>query len=142
MKMTITKATQADMATIQEHARAFNLDCENMKTEEFRVAKEGKELMGFGRLHDYGGFVEISTVGVISKEQNKGIGTVMTDALIQQAKKDIYLVTVIPGYFRKFGFEILKDFPEALRNKYDFCRSTVCDKEETFVMKYMPSGTV
>lgn len=136
MEFKIISATTRDIKEIKQYAQEFNLDCEEMKTEEFLVAKKKNKIVGFGRLKKYNGFEEISTVGVEEKEHKIGIGKSIVEALIKKSKGEFFLITMIPNFFKRFGFKATNIFPQELKAKEKICRMHTCNCEDVTVMKF------
>ena len=93
-------------------------------------------MIGFGRLRKYPECTEIATVGVIPPEQKKGIGSQIVRELIRTGSSDIFVTCVIPDFFGKLGFQIVKQYPSVLQKKVDFCKSFDFSEEQIFVMRF------
>ena len=114
----IREAVKSDMEKIISYIEEFNLDSEDMDHEKFYVFEYGGIVAGFGRYKDYGNYCEIATIGVLKPFRNRGIGKTIVNQLIQSVPfEEIWLTTIIPDYFKKFGFEINKNIPEELMLK-------------------------
>ncbi len=131
----ITAALSTDMPVIEQLAKGFDLDCEDMVWDQFMVAKRADKIIGFGRMRKYTECTEVATVGVISQEQKKGVGTLIVKELIRRGPAEIYVTCVIPDFFNKLGFQMVKQYPAVLRKKVDFCKSYDFSEEQVFVMK-------
>lgn len=134
--MKLFEAINTDLNFIEQLAKSFNLDIDDLKAEEFLVAKKENRIVGFGRLKRHNGFEEISTVGVIKEERMNGVGKVILEGLIKQAKGEIYLITMIPDFFKQFDFEAINIFPEELKAKEKICKMHTCNCEDVTVMKF------
>ena len=142
----ILPASELDMAVIQQLAKSFDLDCENIRCNQFVVAKiiqsTRDEIIGFGRLRQYSAgntgpiaCTEIATVGVIPEERKKGVGSLIMKELIQSGPAEVFVACVIPDFFGKFGFKTVKEYPIILQKKVDFCKMYGFCDEQIFVMK-------
>lgn len=75
------------------------------------VAKDtGEQIIGCAALHKYSPTLgEILSVGVLPDFHGQGIGSRLMENCIQQADangiEQLWLATVKPGYFRRFGFK-------------------------------------
>jgi N-acetylglutamate synthase-like GNAT family acetyltransferase len=116
-------------------AKSFDLDREEMKREDFLVALSNDTVLGFGRLRTYSDCVELATIGVVEALRNYGIGTAIVKKLIENGPKEIYVTNVIPSYFKRFGFKRVKEFPDVLMDKINFCHSFGYDEDQIHVMK-------
>ena len=120
---------------IQQLVEEFWLDNADMQIQQFRILSENGTLIAFGRLREHTDATELCTLGVAKEFQGKGYGEKMVKELINGAKRDVFLVTVIPGFFLKCGFEFVENYPESLQKKVEMC-STHYHVGETYrVMK-------
>ncbi len=107
-------------AEIQDHPQILRLlsDLElayaAMDLECFWVAARGETVLGVAELKDRGRLALLSCVGVREDLRGRGIGGLLVDTLVGAAAKDVYLYTLIPGFFRRFGFEEAAAAPAAL----------------------------
>ena len=131
----IVSALETDMPVIQQLAKAFDLDCEDLSWGQFVLAKRADKIIGFGRLRQYPDCTEVATVGVISEEQKNGVGTLIVKELIRRGPAEIFVTCVIPDFFNKIGFQMVKQYPAVLRKKVDFCKSYDFSEEQVFVMR-------
>jgi amino-acid N-acetyltransferase len=105
---------------------------ENMR--DFMVAYAGSHLVGCGALHFYSPTVgEIRSLAVAESHKTNGIGRLIVDALVYEAKlyglDAVFAFTYVPGFFGKLGFyeaergELpLKAWKDCLRcAKFDNC---------------------
>ena len=131
----IEHAFASDMPLIEQLAKAFDLDCNDFILDQFIVAKRNEKIIGFGRLRKYPECAEIATVGVIEEEQKNGVGSLIVKELIRTGPSEIFVTCVIPDFFNKFGFQMVKQYPAVLQKKVDFCKSYDFSDEQVFVMK-------
>lgn len=113
----------------------MDLDTELLSAGQFLVAKTGGSIIGIGRLRSYPDCTEVATVGVVDKFRNKGAGSGLVRELIKRGPAEIFVTCVIPDFFKRFGFETVKQYPPALQKKVDFCISYNFKVSEVFVMK-------
>ncbi len=133
----LTPATESDMLVIEQLARSLDLDMESMSHTQFISAKRNDKIVGFGRLRTYPECTEIATVGVIPEEQKSGVGTLIIKELIRLGPAEIFVTCVIPDFFNKFGFQLVKQYPSVLQKKVDFCKSYDYRDDQVFVMKVL-----
>lgn len=81
---------------------------ENMR--DFSVAYAGNELVGCGALHFYSPTMgEIRSLAVAENHKTRGIGRLVVDALVHEAKlyslDAVFAFTYVPGFFAKAGFQ-------------------------------------
>ena len=80
---------------------------ENMR--DFMVAYAGNQLVGCGALHFYSPTMgEIRSLAVADSHKTNGIGRLIVDALVYEAKlfglDAVFAFTYVPGFFGKVGF--------------------------------------
>jgi len=126
------------MPTIDKIALRYDLDSNDTKADQFIVAVEDKNIIGFGRLLPHAECIELGTIGVVEEHRKKGIAKRIIGELLKTAKemghKKIYLTTLIPSYFEKFGFRKLNEAPpNCMIRKKEWCEG--CTKVGCTVMK-------
>jgi len=77
---------------------------------EFTVAEEDGELLGCGALKFYSQELgEIRSLCVDAALKSKGVGTLLTEAIMDEAErwglKTVFALTVAPAFFEKLGFQ-------------------------------------
>lgn len=112
-------ATAADFSAIADCVRRFRLDDENLRVEQFLVARRDGALVAFGRIKPYGGDVyELACVGVLEAERGRDLGAAMVRALIERfPTPKVWITTDLPAYFERFGFRRADDPPAAIADK-------------------------
>ena len=127
--MKIRPAKKEDSAQITEILRRLDLYHPSRIPDDFWVADENGTVVGVSCLTDYGNFLFLSSVGVVEGRREKGIARAILEKILSRAEKDIYLYTIMPEFFRKFGFEIT-DAPKKIpsRNSLgcDSCHTAKC----------------
>jgi len=121
--MKIRPALPSEMKTIDEISLRFDLDSNDTAYEQFLVAEIGGRLAGFGRLIQRKNAMELGTVGVLEEYRGKGVAAGIVQELIKKAgKKALYLTTLIPSYFKRFGFEKMDTpAPKSMIRKKEWC---------------------
>jgi N-acetylglutamate synthase-like GNAT family acetyltransferase len=118
----IRPAEKKDRPAIMEIIKMLDLSYPGQKFDGFRVAEKDGEVAGIANLEEFGGFYFLSAVGVAEAEQHHQIASKLLDKILAGLKKEVYLYTVIPGFFQKFGFEAVEP-PAFLPVKQTFsCR--------------------
>ena len=140
-EMIVSPASEKEMPVIIHLAKKFDLDCEDLSWKQFVAAKNNETLIGFGRLREYPECAEVATVGVIREERKCGVGSLLVKELIRLGPSDIFVVCVIPDFFHKLGFKIVKQYPSVLQKKVDFCKLYDFSDEQIFVMKFVKNET-
>src|SRR5579862_7572717 len=80
---------------------------ENMR--DFMVAYAGNQLVGCGALHFYSPTMgEVRSLAVAESHKTHGIGRMLVDSLVYEAKlyglDAVFAFTYVPGFFAKVGF--------------------------------------
>lgn len=135
--MIIYKATDADMPELVALIHRMKLDERDLKPNEFLLMKEDGLIAAFGRIKQFGNFVELSTLGVRQRFRKKYYGLTLIKALINSTNQDVFLVTGLPDYFRKAGFVECEDGPFEIKNKVTYCGALVSKNGGYVIMKYM-----
>ena len=137
----VSKALPEDFDLIKKYIKQFELDNRKLSVNEFVVAKENNQIIGFGRIRKHNGCDEFCSLGVIEPERNKGIAQELIKARIKLATQPIYLVRIIPDFFEPLGFEVVNVYPPEIQDKLDHCTSELVVPEPYVVMKYKGSNT-
>jgi amino-acid N-acetyltransferase len=115
----IRKAVMADAKSIQNLVNSFASNGEMLpvsineiyeKILEFVVWEEDGKILGCCAMHPtWENLAEIRSVAVSKEAGRKGIGKAIVETSIQKAVdigiNEIFLLTYVPGFFRKLGFE-------------------------------------
>ena len=132
----ITNPTTNDWTDIQHLIEEYKLDDNDLSIDQFIVCKVEQKLLAFGRIKKHSDFDELSSLGVLTTYRNKGIGKIMVHELIKLITKNIFIVTVIPDYFTKLGFEKISQYPESMIAKQNDCKDTcVCGSPTVMTFK-------
>jgi N-acetylglutamate synthase-like GNAT family acetyltransferase len=70
----------------------------------FWVAEDGSGIVAAAELKDFRDCSLLSCVGVRQDLQRLGIGRILVEEVVRHAHHDIYLYTLVPGFFRRAGF--------------------------------------
>jgi N-acetylglutamate synthase-like GNAT family acetyltransferase len=110
----IRKAQPADHAAILEIINQHDLAYPTQTLDNFWVAEEKGQVVGIADLWHFRGFFFLSSVGVSEGHQHQGIATELLNTLLAGVRWDIYIFTVMPEFFRRFGFEVTAQPPRGL----------------------------
>lgn len=133
--MIIRSAKESEMNKVRELAIKFNLDSKDMPYKEFIVAEEDRKLIGLVRIKDNNGCFELCSLGVTVGKQKLGIGKKLVEAVIKKQGSDLYLATIIPEYFKKFGFKKAEQAPKCIKKDPAWCEGCPAP-EKCVIMKY------
>jgi len=77
---------------------------------DFHVCREGQKVVGCCALHiTWTGLVELRSLAVAPEASGRGIGTRLVEQCLAEARElaaeRIFVLTYLPGFFARFGFE-------------------------------------
>ncbi|HET6515990.1 MAG TPA: GNAT family N-acetyltransferase [Thermodesulfovibrionales bacterium] len=136
--ISIRQATEGDSDFIKDRLRQHNFDVSDFNYQDFVVAQEDGEPIGFGRLRKTGPMHEIGNVTVIEERRGQGIGSLIIRHLIDTSSTRMVVVYVtrdlIP-YFEKLGFSVMKEGSKELYDALDEA-FRISGKTDTAIMVY------
>ena len=123
----VKQAEESDLEQILTHLEDFQLDDTNVAYEQFYIAVNNQEIIGFGRIKPYDKIYELSSVGVLPEHRSKGVGQKLINYLIDIfPSNDIWITTKIDEYFKQFGFKECHTPPEEIQYKQIYICSKLC----------------
>jgi amino-acid N-acetyltransferase len=132
-KITLRKASNADIEKIIPYINKYTLDGENLQPEQFIIAEVNDKLAGFGRIKPYENLRELASIGVVEKYRKLGVGSKIIRHIIENfPDNEIWITTHSPDYFKKFGFVESKDPPVEIKEKC--CRVCASIPEDSTFM--------
>ncbi len=126
----------AQFETIRKHIMQFELDARQLDAKDFLTAVSNQNIIGFGRLRKHEACCELCSLGVIQPERFKGTGKLLVNKLIETAFKPLYLVCVIPEYFKPLGFTEVINYPAPVLEKLEYCNTHLAVEQSYVVMQY------
>jgi N-acetylglutamate synthase-like GNAT family acetyltransferase len=130
--MPLRKAKKADFPAIVRLANKYSLDYSGMEADRFWVVEEGGRILGICGLKNHPECLELCALGVDERWRGRGWGERLVRAVLREAPADVYLATVIPGFFARFGFEKAAAVPGSMVKKGEWCAG--CTPELCTVM--------
>ncbi|MFC1540748.1 GNAT family N-acetyltransferase [Candidatus Margulisiibacteriota bacterium] len=128
----VRPAVKKDAEDITKILKELDLYYTGLQLKDFWVAEQNGQIVGTAQLEVLPDLCFLSSVGVRPTEQKHGIGKALLTELFNQCKGDkpVYLYTIIPGFFAKFGFKPTTDLPPQLPSKSRYecaaCHSDRC----------------
>ncbi len=115
-------ASAEDRWTIRKLVLMAKLDPTQLRWSQFWIIECQQQLVACGQLRTFSEAQELGSLVVTPAWRGQGLGTLLTQHLIQQASKPLYLecmARLIPFYSR-FGFQISawQDLPRSLKLKF------------------------
>ncbi len=77
----------------------------------FRVAEIEGEIAGIVRIKEFPDFLFLTSLGVAKAHRDRGVASALVNKATAEAKKPVYLYTIIPEFFKKLGFKIEENPP-------------------------------
>lgn len=103
--MILRRSTDGDSSEIEAVLRDLDLWYPTIRMEDCWVASEGSRIVAVACLEEVGDHLFLSSLGVIPSLRGRGIASRLVDTIEGEASSDIYLYTIIPGFFERLGFE-------------------------------------
>jgi N-acetylglutamate synthase-like GNAT family acetyltransferase len=119
---TLRPAEEKEKAKIVAIIKTLDLSYPSQSLNGFWIAEEDGKIAGIACLEKFKDFFLLNSVGTAESFRNRGVASKLVKKLTDGLKKDVYLYTVIPGFFKKLGFEPINapDFLPA--RKTFFCK--------------------
>ncbi len=93
--------------------RSLNEIYENIRDFWVVTSPKNKDILGCAALHIVGwnDLAEIKSLAVSGKYQRKGLGSLLIEAVLKEARglevKKVFALSYKPGFFKKFGFRVI-----------------------------------
>lgn len=133
-KMTIyRRAEPQDGAAISKLLVDLELTRPDLAIFGFWVAEVEGSVVGIAHVEAVADAAFISSVGVAETVQHRGIASGLLHEIARAWNRDLYLYTVIPGFFARLGFEIV--MPPAFLPPRGLFGCDACDVNACVCMK-------
>ena len=130
--MKIRRANDSDIPGAVGLAGRLGLEYPGLETDAIWVAEEDDEIVGLVALKEHDDCLELCALGVNPADRGRGVAKALVEALMTEASGDVYLATIIPGFFEGCGFHIIETgvpatFPAKRRTAWcDGCPQERC----------------
>ncbi len=131
----ISRPSEEDWSEVVRLAEDINLDRRAMRPGEFMVCKRDGMMLGIGRIRQHPDCKELCTLGVVEAYRGLGIGTALVRHLLEGVKEPVYVVTDVPGYFKRLGFEPNDTNLFSLNEKRRICLSELSCSDPVIMIK-------
>ncbi|MEJ6484878.1 GNAT family N-acetyltransferase [Nostoc punctiforme UO1] len=116
----LRKATSADKWSILLLVFSAKLDPTQLNWQQFWVIECGDNLVACGQLRNFSGAQELGSLVVASAWRGRGLGTLLTQHLINTATQPLYLECLgerLAQFYSRFNFVLIsfEDLPQFLR---------------------------
>ncbi|MFH1826247.1 MAG: GNAT family N-acetyltransferase [bacterium] len=128
----IRRATEQDKPKVIELLKDPFLDLyyDKLEYKDFWVAVKNNNIIGCVQLEDFGDFLFLGSLGIRPGSQHQGIAKRLMTEVLMQAKKEVYLYTIIPEFFTQFGFAVTDththNLPSRDRYECEYCELDKC----------------
>ncbi len=113
-RIKIRPAQPEDYPAIIRLLRDLELDYPSRDLKRFVAGELEGQILAIAELKEYDDFCLLSCVGVREDLQGSGIGRIFVDQVLEDLDRDVYLYTLVPGFFKKTGFVEATSLPAAL----------------------------
>ena len=132
--MLIRQAKKEDYPQIIKLISEIEQTYPGFEPNSFWVAETDNFIVGTVRLIEIGNFVFLESLASKQDHQGQGVAKKLLEESLKNIKKDIYLFTIIPDFFKKFGFEPISHIPTSLPSKERYeCQYCEPDKCKAMV---------
>jgi len=126
----IRRSEPRDYAGIEALMAALELSYPAMDLSCFWVAEAGDAVLAGAELKEFQTCSLLSCVGVREDMQGLDIGCTLVEEVMRHARHDVYLFTLVPGFFRKAGFaeagQLPRDLPPRSMYGCQNCNPGLC----------------
>lgn len=136
-------ARASDIWAIRKLVLGAKLDPTQLRWSQFWVIESGGKIIACGQLRCFAEAQELGSLVVASPWRGQGLGTYLTQYLIQQASQPLYLECVglkLAEFYRRFGFVPIEwqDLPRSLKWKFGLTKvvSTIFPVISVTIMQY------
>jgi N-acetylglutamate synthase-like GNAT family acetyltransferase len=119
--MRVRKARKADFQDILRLAKKYDLDYTGMEADGFFVAAEDGRILGICGLKKHPECLELCALGVEEDYRGRGWGARLVRTALGEVPGEVYLATVIPGFFLRLGFQKAKTVPPSMVKRGEWC---------------------
>jgi N-acetylglutamate synthase-like GNAT family acetyltransferase len=130
--MIVRKARSEDLEKVRRLAESLDLDYPGLERDKIWVADEGGRVAGIVALMKHRDSDELVALGVDPGLRSKGLGRRLVEALLAETPGDVYLATIIPGFFERRGFETVPAAPAGMAKDPAWCEG--CPRERCKIM--------
>ncbi len=127
---TVRKAGREDGEAIRSILSEMELSHGSISIDDLWVGERGGEIVAVAQLQDVGGAQIVSSLGVRPPHRKRGVASALIGEMLGAAKEDVYLFTLIPGFFRRLGFTEADPPPKIAEYRTNFdcgaCQSERC----------------
>lgn len=102
----IRPAQKKEHKEILSILKILDLYYPSQSLENFWVVEKDRKIVAVVQLNEYKDFFFLNSLGVIKNQRRKGIASSLLKEILKNIEKKVYLYTIQPEFFKKFGFKI------------------------------------
>ena len=119
----LRRANSADIWSIRRLVFSAKLDPTQLRWQQFWLIECGGNIVACGQLREFSGIQELGSLVVLPTWRSRGLGSFLTQHLINTATQPLYLECLGEGlarFYRRFGFLAIsfEDLPPSLKGKF------------------------
>ncbi|MBV6626817.1 MAG: GNAT family N-acetyltransferase [Rivularia sp. (in: Bacteria)] len=119
----LRKAISKDASSIRWLVFKAKLDPTQLKWQQFWIIEFNSNIVACGQLRNFNEAQELGSLVVKNNWRNRGLGSFLTQHLIEQATQPLYLECLgkkLVSFYQKFGFFAVdfQDLPASLKSKF------------------------
>ncbi|HBB35868.1 MAG TPA: GNAT family N-acetyltransferase [Cyanobacteria bacterium UBA8803] len=123
MGCSLRRACVKDMGSIRKLVLSAKLDPTQLRWQQFWVIECEGNIVACAQLRNFSGAQELGSLVVAPTWRDRGLGTALTQHLIQQATAPLYLECLgqrLPKFYSRFGFVPIsgQGLPQSLKFKF------------------------
>ncbi|NER79507.1 MAG: GNAT family N-acetyltransferase [Leptolyngbya sp. SIO1D8] len=124
----IRPARAQDSWPLRRLVLGAKLDPTQLRWQQFWVIERQGQILACGQLRSFSGCQELGSLVVTAAWRQRGLGTLLTQHLIQQATQPLYVECLgarLAAFYQRFGFVPLQktELPPGLRRKFGISRT-------------------
>lgn len=138
--ITLRPAITTDLPRINQILNELDLAYPGQTDKDYWVLEEDRQIKAIAKWQDLKDYYFLSSLGVAPQFQKQGLGKKILEHFMADQDKDIYIYTLIPDFFKKYGFEPIKlaqDLP--IKSIFD-CHNCYPNKCVCMVRTCLPAG--
>lgn len=123
----LREATAEDMGAIRQLVWQAKLDPTQLRWQQFWVIECDRQVIACGQLRTFAGAQELGSLVVAPQWRDRGLGTYLTQHLVQVANEPVYLECLgrkLVEFYQQRGFTPVawQDLPKSLQRKFAISR--------------------
>lgn len=142
----LRQATSEDIWSIRWLVMKAKLDPTQIRFSQFSVIECQGKIVACGQLRNFYDTQELGSLVVTLAWRNRGLGTLITRHLIEEATQPLYLECLgqrLAKFYTNFGFVVItfEDLPRSLKNKFGLSQLGKRLLRVPVVFMHYPSNT-